>query len=285
MNIEVRPVAGALGAELGSIELGTLTSEQVEDVRCVLHEYEVIFVRGANLSEEEHLALAGKLGTPNVFPISRLLGETTPSFQRISDGPESPSEADSWHTDVTWVADPPKYALLCAEVMPERGGDTMWASMTAAYSELSPSMRAFLQGLTVEHDNTCFIDAMLRKAGSGEAVQKLADALRQAYPPVAHPLVRTHPDTGRNALFLGGGFMRGIEGMSKEESDAILGFLGRHIDQPRFHCRWHWTPGDIAIWDERSTNHRAVGERLTGPRTIRRIEVEGDRPVFVSTAA
>jgi taurine dioxygenase len=285
MNFEVRPVAGALGAELGSIDLRTLTSEQLEDVRRVLHEYEVIFVRGANLSEEEHLALAGKLGTPNVFPISRLLGETTPSFQRISDGPDSPSEADSWHTDVTWVSEPPKYALLCAEVMPDRGGDTMWASMTAAYSDLSPSMRAFLAGLTVEHDNTCFIEGMLRKAGSGEAVRTLADALRHAYPPVAHPLVRTHPDTGRNALFLGGAFMRGIEGMSKDESDAILGFLGRHIDQPRFHCRWHWTPGDLAIWDERSTNHRSVGERLAGPRTIRRIEVEGDRPVFLSTAA
>jgi taurine dioxygenase len=281
MDFEIRPVAGALGAELCSLDLCTLTSEQVEGLRRVLHEYEVVFVRGANLSEDKHLALAGQLGTPNIFPISRLLGETTPTFQRISDGPDSPSEADSWHTDVTWVPEPPKYALLCAEVMPPRGGDTMWASMTAAYSELSPAMRSFLEGLTVEHDNTGFIEGLLRKAGSSEGVRDLADALRRAYPPVIHPLVRTHPDTGRNALFLGGGFMRGIQGMSTEESEAVLGFLGRHIDQPRFHCRWRWEPGDVAIWDERSTNHRSVGERLTGPRTIRRMEVEGDRPVFV----
>ena len=278
MGFEVRHVAGALGAELTGVDLTSMGEADIGELRALIHEHEVVFFREVWLTEEQHLTLGRTLGTPSIFPISRLLGGTEPSFQRISDGPESPSEADSWHTDVTWVAEPPKYALLCAEVMPDRGGDTIWASMTAAYDALSPTMQRVVSGLRVVHDNESFVAALLRKTGGNAGAQEVAERLRSEYPPVVHPLVRTHPDTGRRALFLGGQFMRHIEGMYDEESRALLEFLARHIDAPRFHCRWRWTSGDLAIWDERSTNHRNAGEILHQERIIRRIEIDGDRP-------
>lgn len=278
MRFEVRHVAGALGAELSGVDLRSMDDTDVGDLRALIHEHEVVFFREVWLTEEQHLTLGRALGTPSIFPIARLLGGTEPSFQRISDGPESPSEADSWHTDVTWVAEPPKYALLCAEVMPDRGGDTIWASMTAAYDALSPTMQRILSNLRVVHDNESFVAALLRKTRGNVGAEEVAERLRSEYPPVVHPLVRTHPDTGRRALFLGGQFMRYIEGMHDDESKALLEFLARHIDVPRFHCRWRWTSGDLAIWDERSTNHRNAGERLHQQRTIRRIEIDGDRP-------
>jgi taurine dioxygenase len=278
MTFEVHHVAGALGAELGGVDVRSMDDAGIGELRTLIHEHEVVFFREVFLSDEEHLSLGRALGTPSIFPIARLLGATEPSFQRISDGPESPSEADSWHTDVTWVAEPPKYALLCAEVMPDRGGDTMWASMTAAYDALSPTMQRVVSDLRVVHDNECFVAALLRKTSGQPGAEELAQQLRREYPPVVHPLVRTHPDTGRRALFLGGHFMRRIEGMHDDESTALLEFLLHHIDAPRFHCRWRWTPGDLAIWDERSTNHRNAGDRLLQQRTIRRIEIDGDRP-------
>jgi taurine dioxygenase len=262
------------------VDLRTLDESRADELKAVLHDYEVLFFRGADLTGDEHLALGRAFGAVSIFPMARLRGQTEPTFQVIADGPDSPPEADDWHTDITWTAEPPKYALLCAEVMPERGGDTLWASMTAAYDALSPVMQNLLAGLEVVHDNTVFIDAVLRKTGGGDAVQQLVDELRAAYPAVTHPLVRTHPDTGRRALFLGGGFMRRIVGMTDKESHALLDLLARHIDDARFHCRWRWTPGDLAIWDERSTNHRNAGDYFPQVRRIRRIEITGDRPYF-----
>ena len=280
MALRATPVAGALGAEISGVDLRNLDDDTFEQVRAALHHYEVIFFPGAALTPDEHMALARRFGSLSVFPMSKLLGVTEPKFQVITDGPDSPPEADDWHTDVTWTECPPKYALLHAEVIPERGGDTLWASMTAAHDALSPTMQRILAGLEVEHDNEAFIAGMQRKLGVNEQTEALARRLREAYPPVRHPLVRTHPDTGRRALFLGGQFMRRIVGLTDAESRALLDLLARHIEDARFQCRWRWQPGDLAIWDERSTNHRSAGDHFPQHRSIRRIEVDGDRPYF-----
>lgn len=278
--MHVVPVSGALGAEIRGVDARSLTDHELEEVVDVLHRYEVIFFRQANLTEDEHLGLGRALGEVSIFPLSRLHGATEPSFQVITDGPDSRPEADYWHTDVTWVAEPPKYALLHAEVVPERGGDTLWASMTTAYDTLSPTMQRLLEGLQVVHDCQSFIAGMRRKAGDGPEIDALASRLLESYPPVTHPLVRTHPDTGRRVLFLGGRFMRHIDGMHEAESRALLDLLTRHVENPALHCRWRWQPGDLAIWDERSTNHRSAADHFPQARVIRRIEIDGDRPFF-----
>ncbi len=283
-GIDVRPVAGALGAELHGVDVRSLDVQAVAAIKDLLHHYEVIFFPGVDLTADEQLELARRFGELNIFPVARLRGVTEPSCTVITDGPDSPPEADDWHTDVTWIAEPPNYALLSAQVIPRRGGDTLWASMTAAYDALSPVMRGMIDDLEVVHDNGEFITAMLRKMPAGPQAQSLADALRDAFPPVIHPLVRTHPDTGRQALFLGGGFMRCIKGMREQESDNLLGFLRRHIDNAALQCRWRWSPGDLAMWDERSTNHRSAADHFPQERSIRRVEVSGDRPYHRAAA-
>ena len=139
------PVSGALGAEVVAIDLRSLSDDDFAEVRSALHEFEVLFIRGADLAEEEQLALGARFGKVNLFPLAQLRGATEPTTMVITDGPDGPS-ADHWHTDVTWVAEPPDYALLQALVVPERGGDTLWASTTAAHDALSPVMQELLVG-------------------------------------------------------------------------------------------------------------------------------------------
>ncbi|MFP6621858.1 MAG: TauD/TfdA family dioxygenase [Myxococcota bacterium] len=279
-QIRLRPVSGNLGAEITEVDLRSLDDETFGEIHRALLENEVLFFPGSNLDDESQMALAHRFGQPSVFPVLKLMGSTGPTIQVIEDGPDSPNEADYWHTDVTWTEDPPKVALLRMDVVPESGGDTMWGSMTTAYDALSPVMQELLAGLEVIHDNTSFIEAVGRKMGDSDHTRKLLDDLRSTYPAVTHPLIRTHPETGRRVILWGGGFMRAIAGMSTQESDAILDFLRRHIDGPRFHCRWSWTLGDLAIWDERSTVHQAVNDHFPQRRTVHRCVIDGDRPFF-----
>ena len=279
-RIEIRPVAGNIGAEILGADPRDLDDETFEEIHAALLENEVVFLRGSQLDDETQMALAHRFGQPSVFPLQKIMGATGPTFQVIEDGPNSPNEADQWHTDVTWAAEPPKVALLRAGIVPESGGDTMWGSMTTAYQALSPVMQELLAGLEVVHDNEHFIAAVCRKMGESDASRKLVDDLRSSYPPVVHPLIRTHPETGRRAILYGGNFMRRIAGMTPEESAAILEFLKRHIDRSPFHCRWRWQPGDLAIWDERSTVHQAVNDHFPQVRSVHRCVVDGDRPYF-----
>ena len=238
-----------------------------------------MFFRGAGLSEAEHLELGRRFGTPSIYPVARIMGATEPTMTVIADGPESRNAADAWHTDVTWTAEPPSFALLHMEVVPEFGGDTLWCSATKAYETLSEPMRDFLCGLTVIHDNEGFIEGVQKKAG--DVADDLAAALRRDYPPVEHPFVRTHPDTGKRALLYARRFIRRIKDLTDAESQAILAVVAEHIAEPSLHCRWSWEAGDLAIWDERSTLHRSAADHWPQERVIRRLEIDGTRPVFV----
>jgi taurine dioxygenase len=279
-TIQVQSIAGHIGATVEGVDLRSLSEHEFKEIHRALLEYEVIVFPGSGLDDESQMALAHQFGQPSIFPLLKLLGATGPTFQVIEDGPESPNEANYWHTDVTWTEEPPKIALLRAGVMPASGGDTMWGSMTAAYESLSPLFRERLIGLEVVHDNEAFIEGVTRKMGDNEETHRIMNQLRESYPPVTHPLIRTHPETGRRALLWGGRFMRRIVGMNPEESQAILGFLTRHIESPTLHCRWQWTPGDLAIWDERSTVHQAVNDHFPQYRSVHRCVVDGDRPFF-----
>lgn len=284
-RIKLRRVSGSLGAEVRGAPLRELDDRTFDEIHRALLEHEVLFFPDSGLDDDAQMALARRFGQPSVFPLLRIMGATGPTFQVIEDGPDSPNAADDWHTDVTWTAEPPKVALLRAGVVPAVGGDTMWGSMTRAYEALSPAMQDFLSSLEVVHDNESLIRAAGPKMGDGAEAKKILEQLRAEYPPVTHPLVRTHPETGRRAILYGGDFMRRVVGMSEAESDAILAFVSDHIDQSRFHCRWSWTPGDLAIWDERSTVHQAVNDHFPQRRSVHRCVVDGDRPFFDPTRA
>lgn len=275
--MKITRVTGALGAVVHDVDLRDPNADFAE-IRRLLLEHEVIFFHDQFLTADEQIDLGRRFGEPSIFPIARLQGMTEPHPTTIEDRPDNPNVADQWHTDVTWIEEPPMAAILCMEVIPEFGGDTLWASATKAYDALSAPMKEMLRGLTATHDNQSFIAALLKK--SGEARRPLAEQLRASYPPVVHPLVRTHPETGKQALMVADGFLRCINELTDDESRAVVDLLIQHVANPAFHCRWSWRDGDVAIWDERSTLHRAAADHVGQYRRIRRIEIDGDRPYF-----
>jgi taurine dioxygenase len=247
----------------------------VQGVHRALLDNGVLFFRDQPLDDDQHLALASRFGEPALFPlVERFIGTGNP-LGYITDTPESPPDADGWHTDITWIEQPPKMAFLQAISIPDRGGDTMWADLYAAYDALSDSMRALCRRLSVVHT----ISPVIVDAFRGRAGDDLADKIAIEFPPVVHPLVRTHPESGRDALFVAGEFMTAIDGMHLDESAVLLSFLKSQIENPNFQVRWSWRPGDLAIWDERCTNHRALSDHYPQYRQMRRCTVKGDRPV------
>jgi taurine dioxygenase len=272
----VAPVTGAIGAVVDGVDLhDPLDDETAQALRDAINEHSVLFFHGQDLSEDEQLAFASTFGPVGQYPLAKMLGGTAMS-SIIEDTADSPPDADGWHTDVTWVSEPPAYAVLNAKVIPDRGGDTMWASLFAAYDSLSPVMQDLCCQLTVRHHSgDDFHERVSRNMG-----EEMAERIMAAFPPVEHPLVRTHPLSGRRALFLSGRFMDQIVGMHREESDALLAYLQTVVENPNFCVRWHWTEGDVAVWDEASTNHRALSDHYPAHRVMRRCTVDGTRPYF-----
>lgn len=271
--------AGALGAVVDGVDLKEPLSDEVfAALRHALAANEVLFFRDQFLDGDQQLALARRFGDVSLYPIEKLFGADEPGHQVIVDDEENPPGVDMWHTDVSWLERPPGIAFLTALEIPAWGGDTMWASTTAAYEALSPKMRALLDGLECVHScHQDFVEIAARKSG----IPELADKIRAAYPALRHPLVRTHPETGKRSLFLTDrGVLHEIADLPPEESEAILGFLEAHVDQPRFHVRWKWSPGELAIWDERTTLHRGVSDHYPQRRVIRRCTVDGEVPFF-----
>lgn len=196
----------------------------------------------------------------------------------IVDDADNPPEVDLWHTDVSWLERPPAIALLTCLEVPAYGGDTMWSSTSLAYDALSAPMKRLLDGLECLH--TCrgeFVEKAARKSG----VPGLAERIIDAYPDQRHPLVRTHPVSGRRSLFMTDrGVMQRIEGLPTSESDALLDFLDAHVAEPRFQVRWSWAPDQLAIWDERTTLHRGISDHFPQRRVVRRCTVDGEVPFF-----
>lgn len=184
---------------------------------------------------------------------------------------------DNWHTDVTWAPQPPTVALLSARVIPEYGGDTLWASLYALYDALSPTMQRICEALSVTHAPEDTFWTAARQTLPADAVAKL----EAEYQPVERPLVCVHPVTGRKLLYISGeAFMeKGIVGLHPRESDLLLDYFRTLLNDPNHYVRWRWRPNDLAIWDERCTNHRALSDHYPQHRVMRRCTVGAYTPV------
>ena len=279
-TITANRVGVTFAAEVEGVDFGNLTAETTDRIYDLLLEHGVLFFRGANATEEQQETLARSFGKPAVFPISGIThpDRELPFMSEITDTPDSPPDADGWHTDITWIPNPPKMGILAALDIPESGGDTLWADLYAAYDHLSPLMQEFFEKLTVKHVISDVILNAVVRLGKPEAVS----FIKENFPPVPHPLIRTHPDTGRKALFVAGNFMQSVEGMNQDESEMLVSWLNEYINNPNFHVRWRWQEGDLAIWDERCTNHRALSNHYPQYRRMRRCTIEGDAPFFSS---
>jgi taurine dioxygenase len=276
-DLSLRPLAPALGAVVGGIDLSAaLDAHAIDFVTAALLDHQVLFFEGQDLSPERQRAFARHFGPLHIHPIYPNATEA-PEILILDTHADNPPDSDNWHTDVTFIETPPLGAILHAKRLPPTGGDTLWASNSAAFDALSPALQEFLDGLTAEHDFVKSFPAWRFARTPEERVRW--EKTRDSHPPLAHPVVRRHPVTGRRGLFVNDGFTTRIRDLSPAESEAVLGFLFRHAAKPEFTVRWHWKPGDVAFWDNRITQHYAVADYLPARRIMHRATIIGDRPV------
>ncbi len=267
----------SFGAEVIGLDLRTLTDEQVLAIREALVDLKVLFFRGQDLSDSDQVAFGRRLGEVTAgHPVASSTGVELPEIYNIDSADPEFSFSDVWHTDVTFMERPPLGSILRAVRLPSYGGDTSWVDSQLAYESLSAPVRELVDQLTAVHDGNREWGAYLRRHGGtgnvwdGKQVTELT--------PVEHPVVRVHPESGRKGLFVNPGFTSHVVGVSDAESRAILDLLYAHLTKPEHTVRHRWQVGDVGIWDNRSTLHYANRD-YDEVRTMRRITLEGDRPV------
>ena len=273
-RLNIKPLSGCIGAEIHGIDLTKpITHELYIQLRECLVEYEVIFFRDQAITPAQQYALASMFGPLQSHPAYQTV-EGFPEISILESTADKPTKIECWHSDMTFRQHPPLATVLRAQVVPDKGGDTLWASMTAAYRGLSKSMQDFLSTLTAVHDFSYGFKESLAEPGGQ---QRLAQALVDN-PPVRHPVIRIHPESGKSVIFVNELFTRHIEGLSRSESDALLAFIFEHIRTPEYSCRFSWQPDSIAIWDNRSTQHKPINDYFPAHRRLERITIDGDLP-------
>ena len=273
--LSIEPLNPTIGAVLRGVDLRELSDAAVEDIRGALLKHQVVFFEGQDLTPAQQRDAAARFGELHVHPLYPTDG-AVPEIMVLDNKPENPTDNDHWHTDVTFLETPALGAFLYALQVPPSGGDTLWSSMTAAYKALSKPMRDFLDGLSAVHD---FSHAFTANGLAGSAAGRAQyDKAVADHPPVIHPVVRTHPETGRKALYVNAAFTVEIVGMEKARSDALLKHLYAQAAIPEYQCRFRWTPGAIAFWDNRASQHYAASDYWPAVRRVERVTVIGDKP-------
>jgi taurine dioxygenase len=276
--ISIDPLTGSLGAEIGNINLAeSLDEDVIAEVRQALLDYQVIFFRNQVLSPDQHKSFGATFGELHIHPFIPCL-EGHPEIIHLESADDGPAEmayqSNTWHTDLTYTESPPMGSLLYAKEVPATGGDTLFLNLYAAYEGLSPPMRGMLDGLTAVHDIVCSMPAdFMQQSWAPNQLGRL----QKITPPVEHPVVCTHPETGRRCLYVNRNFTSHISGLTRVESDALLGFLYEHIEQIEFQCRFRWQPGSLAFWDNRCTQHYAAVD-YRSRRIMHRVTVCGEKP-------
>ena len=273
-TLTVQQVAGALGAEIGGVDLrGTPSPEIAAAIRGALLEHLVVFFRDQDLTPAELLAFASTMGTPVEYPFVAGI----PGFPEVIEVAKLEHERVNfggiWHSDTTYLDEPPMGSMLLAREVPPYGGDTLFANMYLAYETLSEAMRELLVGLravssSAKADVSKTREDRIRTDGKGE---------RTDYEAV-HPVVRTHPETGRRALYVNVAHTVRFDGMTEEESEPLLAFLYRHQVRPEHTCRFTWQVGSLAFWDNRCTLHNPINDYHGFRRRMHRVTLAGDRP-------
>jgi taurine dioxygenase len=269
--LTVTALTSAVGAEVCGVDLAAdLDDATIDAVRAALLEHLVLFFRDQHLGPDEQIRFAERFG-PISIPTFTTGASDRPEIIVLDQLAPKGEGADSWHADNTYMAEPPMGSILRAVSLPALGGDTCFASMYAAYEALSPALRGFLDGLTAVHD----IGVMVERTKHLEAAGLRESAAR--WPAVVHPVVRIHPETGRKLLNVNANWTVRICELGGAESAALLGFLLEHLKSPDFQCRFHWSEGTVAFWDNRVVQHYAVPD-YTERRVMARVTVAGDRP-------
>jgi taurine dioxygenase len=275
--IKVKPLSGALGAEISGVDIGQPLGNQLyQEVHDALIENQVIFFRDQDISPAQHVDFARHFGTLQVHPLVPHLDDH-PEVLVLESKEDNRNAANVWHSDVTFSEEPPLGSILLARAVPDRGGDTMWADMYAAYEGLSPAMKRYLEGMTAIHRAEGAQFEKTHEDGEGRGTEVRQS--KKVIPPAEHPIVRTHPETGRKALYVNSIFTQRIRGVTGKESRTILQHLYDHIATPEFSCRFEWRKNSVAFWDNRCTQHYAIADYGGAHRLMHRVTVNGDKPV------
>ena len=274
--IEVRPFSAALGAVVDGVDCRHASDADVAAVREAILEHLVVVLPGQDLDDEQHQAFMARFGPLHFHPFLRLMDVPETHVQMIEQTMESPSGVDNWHTDLVFVPEPVAFGSLHCLTAPAYGGGTEFANLFLGYEQLDDRWKAMVGGLELEYQlSTAMLDNFARYFGD-EARQVWIDALAGT----VHPLVRTHPESGRQGLYFSPNTGPSVVDMSAPAGRAVLDYLTTHCARPNITARWNWSAGDLLIWDERCTMHYGVRDGYPGERDMRRILVDGDRPFY-----
>jgi taurine dioxygenase len=271
-TIDVRKLTPAIGAEISGVDLsGPLGNQQFQEVHDALMDNLVIFFRDQEITHQQQKDFGRRFGELHMHPTSI---NTVPDHSEIltikADEKSKYVAGEEWHSDVSCDAEPPMGSILyMKELLPDGGGNTLFANMYRAYETLSAPIQRLCEGLTAVHDGA--------QVYGGRFGLKPREG---GFPRAEHPVVRTHPVTGRKALYVNRNFTTEIVGLRKTESDALLEMLYRHSETPEFHCRFAWQPNSIAFWDNRAAMHHAMWDYFPHRRLGYRVTVKGDKPFY-----
>lgn len=266
--MNLRRLTPAIGAEISGIDLSRpLSNSDVSELHDALMAHQVIFFRDQTLSVEQHKAFGRQFGELTVHPAAKAEIEGHPEIRVVhADETSKNVTGEIWHSDLSCVAEPPMGSILYLHETPDVGGDTAFANMYLAYETLSDPMKRLCEGLSALHTSAHVFSRTAYKRDD------------KSFPETVHPVVRTHPVTGRKSLFVNRGFTTRIERLKRHESDALLEMLLRHAECPEFQCRFRWARHSVAFWDNRCALHRATFDYFPHVRHGHRVQIRGDRP-------
>lgn len=269
-HFTARRLASTVGAEISGLDLREeLSDEVIAELDQALAEYKVIFFRGQPITSEQHVAFARRFGDLEIHPF--VPGNTGfPELLRLEKSAEVAGHENSWHNDVSWREFPSRAAILHSIQIPDVGGDTLFSDMYAAYDALEDEVKSLIDGLDAEHD-------FMQTFGRQVAPERV-DEMRAKYPVMVHPVVATHPMTGRKALYVNRNFTSSIVGMEKTESDELLRLLCRQAETVEHQCRFVWEVDSIAMWDNLAVQHYASSDYWPDVRVMERASITGPRP-------
>ncbi len=270
-TIAVHAVTPTIGAEVQGVDLNALDDHTWQEVQRAFATHAVLFFRDQDLAPEALLDLGRRLGPLHVHPAAAHLDGHREVMLIHADENSKVVAGNGWHTDVSCDEQPPMATALWMQTVPPSGGDTLFASMYAAWDALSPAMQEFLVDKSAVHDGA--------HVYAGRYGSKEEDSRDGKFPSAVHPVARTHPVTGRKALYVNRGFTTRIKGLRPPESRAILDLLFDHLENPTFQCRFHWEPNSVALWDNRCAQHYAIWDYYPAVRHGLRVSVVGERPV------
>jgi len=274
-GLSFAPLTPSIGAMVSGIDLTQpLDGAELVALRQALLDWKVLFFSDQDITTDQHLAFARQFGDLEVHPFAAHKGGY-PEVLAITHDRERRGRENTWHSDVTWREKPSLGSVLRAIEIPPVGGDTLFADMYAAYDGLSDAVKEEIEGRFALHDFAHF-RVGLRRAGKTE---EEIEAFNKAYPPVEHPIVRTHPETGRKALYVNAAFTQHIVDMAPDRSKTLLAHLYAQAAIPEYQCRFRWAAGSIAFWDNRASQHYAASDYWPAVRRMERVTIIGDRPV------